>query len=108
MTPEFLDKQWIKIIILFPIGFGFMWIWFKTGYTIENHFLKIEYGPIKKKIKIDEIHSIRETTNPFTAPALSMDKIEITYARFHTISISPKKKMEFARLLLKQNPYIKT
>lgn len=108
MTPEFLDKQWIKIIILFPIAFCLLWIWFKTGYTIENNFLKIQYGPFKKEIKIDEIHSIRETRNPFTDPALSMDKIEINYARFNTIAISPKNKIEFVSQLRKQSSNLKT
>lgn len=108
MTPESLRKQWIKFIILFPLGFCLMWIWFKTGYTIEDNVLKIQYGPFKKKIKIDDIHRMKETKNLFTAPALSMDKIEIKYARFETVSISPKNKMEFVRQLLKKNPMIKT
>lgn len=108
MTPESLGKQWIKFIILFPLGFCLMWIWFKTGYTIEDNVLKIQYGPFKKKIKIDDIHRMKETKNLFSAPALSMDKIEIKYARFETVSISPKNKMEFVRPLLKKNPMIKT
>lgn len=108
MTPEILAKQWIKIVILFPIGFCCMWIWFKTGYTIEDNFLKIQYGPFKREIKIDEIQSIRQTRNPFTAPALSMDKIEINYAKFNTIEISPKNKVELVNQLIKQNSNIKT
>jgi len=106
MTPEFLDKQWIKIVILSPIGFCLMWIWFKTGYTIRDNFLKIQYGPFKWKIKINEIDSIRETRNPFTAPALSMDKVEINYAKFKTVAISPKDKFEFISQLRKKNSNI--
>jgi hypothetical protein len=107
MTPDFVDRRWIKMIFLFPIGFCLIWIWFKTGYIIADNILKIQYGPFKKIIKIDDIHSIRKTRNPFTDPALSMDKIEINYARFKTIAISPKNKHEFVRQLLKQNPNIK-
>lgn len=108
MTPEFLDKQWVKIVILSPIGFCLMWIWFKTGYTIKDNFLTIQYGPFKWKINIDEIHSIKEIRNPFTAPALSMDKVEINYAKFNTIAVSPKNKIEFVCQLRKQNSNIKT
>lgn len=107
MTPDFLDKQWVKMVILLPIGFCFMWIWFKTGYTIKDDSLKIQYGPFKWKLKIDEIHSIREIKNPFTDPALSMDKLEINYARFNTVGISPKNKMEFVSHLRKRNSNIK-
>ncbi|WP_369412889.1 PH domain-containing protein [Oceanobacillus alkalisoli] len=57
MTPNFLNKQCL------------MWIWLKTGYTIKNN------------IRIDEVHSIRETKNPFTAPALSINRVEINYGK---------------------------
>ncbi len=68
--------------------------------------MTIHVGPFKKKIRIEEIQSIRETKNPFSSPALSADKLEINYARFETVAISPKNKTEFVRQLLKQNPAI--
>lgn len=106
MTPDFLNKQWIQIVVLFPIGFFLLWIWFKTGYTIEKRSIKIQYGPFKKDIRIDEIHSIRETKNPFTAPALSMNRIEINYGQYETIQISPKEINLFVDELLKNNSHI--
>src|ERR1700760_4823873 len=68
MTSEFLDKQWIKIILLAPIGICLIWIWFKTGYTIAENLLTIRYGPFKRVIKIDTISRMRKTRNPFTDP----------------------------------------
>lgn len=106
MTPDFLNKQWIKIVILIPIGLGILWIWFKTGYVIEHDVLKIKYGPVKKKIRIEDIYSIREAKNPFSALALSMDKLEINCRNYKTISISPKNKKEFIDILLTVNPNI--
>ena len=106
MTPDFLDKPWIKVAILSSIGLFLLWIWFKTGYTIEEGLVTIQVGPFKKKIRIEEIESIRETKNPFSSPALSSDKLEINYARFETVAISPKDKTEFVRQLLVQNPAI--
>src|SRR5690625_2605819 len=106
MTPEFLNKQWIKIVILIPIGLGILWIWFKTGYFIEHDVLKIQFGPVKKKIRIEDIYSIREAKNPFSAFALSMDKLEINYRGYKTVSISPKNKKEFIDTLLTVNPNI--
>ncbi|MBS4172848.1 PH domain-containing protein [Bacillus sp. FJAT-49736] len=108
MLPEFLAKQWVKIVTLFPFGFCLIWICLRTEYIIENHLLKIRYGPFKKDIRIAEIQSIKAIRNPFTAPALSMDRIEINYARFNTVAISPKNKTEFVRQLLKHNSDIKT
>ncbi|GAA0313243.1 PH domain-containing protein [Oceanobacillus oncorhynchi subsp. oncorhynchi] len=106
MTPAFLDKQWIKVIILGFTGILLLWIWFKTNYTVEEKTLKITCGPFKKKVKIDDIRSIRQTKDPFTAPALSMDKLEINYDSFKIIAISPKDKQTLIHHLLKQNPNI--
>ena len=108
MTPEFLDKQWIKIMVLFPIGFVLIWIWFKTGYMIEGSTLIIQFGPFKKEIRIDEIYQTRETKNPFTAPALSMDKIEIYYGKYDFVSISPENKTVFICELKERNANIET
>ncbi|MCM3670501.1 PH domain-containing protein [Mesobacillus maritimus] len=107
MTPDFFDQQWIKIVILWSIGLSLLWIWFKTGYTIEDNTLKIQYGPFKKRIKIEEITSTRRTRNPFTDPALSIDKIEINYERYKTIAISPNDHVEFVHQMLIQNPSVK-
>lgn len=106
MTPEFLNKQWIKIVILCPVGFCLLWIWFKTGYTIKNNFLKIQYGPFKKEVEIEEIQSIRETRNPFIAPSLSMNRIEVNYEKYNTVQISPKNIDGFINELEKRNPDI--
>lgn len=106
MVPDYLNKQWLKMIVLCPIGFCLLWIWFKTGYTIENNSIKIQFGPFKKYIKIDEIHNIRETQNPFTAPALSMNRLEINYGKYEAIQISPKEIRLFVNELQKKNPHI--
>lgn len=107
MTPEFLNKQWIKIVVLYTIALFIIWIWMRTGYTIKDHLLFIQSGPYKKSINISEIQSIRETKNIFSAPALAIDRIEITYGKYEVTTISPKNKAEFIRQLLKQNPNIK-
>lgn len=107
MTPNLLDKQWVKMIILIPLGIGTLWICFKTGYKIDHHVLTIHFGPYKKKIKIEDIFSIREVKSPFSTPALSMDRIEINYNQYKTVSISPKDKKEFIEKLLKENQNIK-
>ncbi len=107
MVPDFLDKQWIRVVILFTLACFIISFWFKTGYTIEEGNLKIQYGPFKKNIPIHEIKNIRETKNLFADPALSMDKLEIYYAKYDTIAISPKNKSEFIEQMLQQNPNIK-
>lgn len=83
-----------------------LWIWFGTGYKVEGEFLKVRYGPFKSKIKIKEIKNIRRTKSPFTAPALSVDRLEILYSTYDVISISPKSESELIHSLLVINPSI--
>lgn len=81
-------------------------IWFNTRYKIEKDILKVSYGPFRKSINIKEITSIRHTTNPFVAPALSMSRIEINYGKYNTISISPKDRTTFINELQTINAHI--
>ncbi len=81
-------------------------VWFGTGYKVEGEFLKVRYGPFKSKIKIKEIKNIRRTKSPFTAPALSVDRLEILYGRYDVINISPKSESELIHSLLAINPNI--
>ncbi|WP_438317028.1 PH domain-containing protein [Sporosarcina sp. FA9] len=83
-----------------------LWIWFGTGYKIEGEFLKVRYGPFKSKINIKEIKVIRRTKNPFTAPALSVDRLEIQFSKFDVINISPKSESQLIHSLLAINPHI--
>ncbi|HIV74974.1 MAG TPA: PH domain-containing protein [Candidatus Pseudogracilibacillus intestinigallinarum] len=83
-----------------------LWIWFGTGYRIEGKFLKVRHGPLNCKIKIKEIKKIRRTNNPFIAPALSVDRLEILFGKYDVINISPKSESEFINSLLIVNPNI--
>lgn len=52
------------------------------------------------------IRKIEETRNPISAPAPSLNRLEIFYNRFDSIVISPKDKPEFIANLIKLNPEI--
>lgn len=83
-----------------------LWIWLKTGYKIEKDKLKVQFGPFKKTIKIEEIEHLNKVKSPFTAPALSIHRLEILYNKYEVTHISPQNEKEFIRLLIKANPYI--
>jgi len=87
------------------IGF-LIWIWFGTGYKIEDANIKVQFGPFKRTIGIKEIKKVSKVKNPFTAPSLSIDRLEILYGKYNVINISPKNEKEFIRLLVTENPHI--
>mgnify|MGYP001953239096 CR=1 FL=1 len=103
----FIEFNLVGIIVMTIMIGLLLSIWFWTRYKIEQGILKISYGPIKKSIDIQDIQSIRLTVNPFTAPALSMYKIEINYRKYKTISISPINQERFIKELQKLNPKIR-
>ncbi|MGN7477798.1 PH domain-containing protein [Solibacillus silvestris] len=91
------------IIVLFATLF------FGTKYIIEDKVLIIYGGIFKKRIPIEQIRSLRPSKNPFSAPALSLDRIEITFDDPYSgiTLVSPKDKEAFVKKLLEVNPNIK-
>ncbi len=102
----FVQLDIIGIIVMVVMSYLLGTIWFNTRYKIENDTLNISYGPIKKSIDIQKITSIRNTTNPFVAPALSVHRIEINYGKYQTIQVSPQDRQAFVNELQKKNPSI--
>ncbi|MBB6455393.1 membrane protein YdbS with pleckstrin-like domain [Salirhabdus euzebyi] len=81
-----------------------IWLWFTTYYILTDNTLLIKYGPFKKVIPYDEIRSAEKTTNPMSAPALSLKRIEIMYSKYDTALVSPKDRDLFLTLLKEKCP----
>ncbi|MGV3458858.1 MAG: PH domain-containing protein [Flavobacterium sp.] len=62
----------------------------------------------KQKIAIADITSVCKSYNPLSAPALSINRLEIKYGQNYDYTlISPVRREEFVAELLKINPNIK-
>ena len=57
-------------------------------------------------LTVNALKNISKTNNIISSPAVSFDRIEITYGKFDEIILSPKDKHKFADDLLKINPDI--
>jgi membrane protein YdbS with pleckstrin-like domain len=90
------------IIFAFLIGFA-AWIWFGTYYVFDEESLTIRCGPIKENIPYSRIISVKETRNPLSSAALSIDRIEIRYGS--VVLVSPLQKEEFLAELRKRCNY---
>lgn len=91
---------------LITIGF-LLWIWFGTGYLIEDEKIKIKNGPFKWKVKIQDINSISKKKSLLATPALSVERLVLHYGKYGKMLLSPKNEKEFFELLLAKNPQIK-
>ncbi len=83
------------------------YLFYDTAYTIKGKELEIRFGFLyKQKIDITSIREIKETNNPLSSPAASLDRLDIRYGRSGSVLISPQRKEEFVNELLKIHPEI--
>lgn len=84
-----------------------IWVWFGTGYKVENDTVKIQTGPFKRTVNIQEIKKISKKKSVWSAAALATDRLVIRCGRYDgDILLSPKKECEFIKLLLSKNSQI--
>lgn len=81
------------LIVVFVLGLVF-WLFLTTRYTLTDEFLMIRCGPFSWAIALDEITHIEATRNPFSSPALSLDRLAIRYGGGELL-ISPADKAQF-------------
>lgn len=76
-----------------------------TYYKIDNNVLLIKCGFFFRwDIDISSIVSIKKTRNPISSPALSLDRLEISFDNgSETVIISPKNKQDFIQTIKSLN-----
>ena len=66
-----------------------------TRYVIQDQQLVVRSGLFKWRIPINEISGITPTSDPIASPALSLDRLRITYGQAKSLLISPRDKDGF-------------
>lgn len=75
-----------------------------TYYTISGDVLRVRCGFLMNiQISIATITRIKETSDPTSAPATSLDRLRIEYGDGKRILISPKEKQAFIEMILGLN-----
>ena len=101
-----LDGALLAIIINLSVLVLIYILYKSTNYIIEGSILRVKSGfLINKKLSIKDITKVMETNTILSAPAFSLDRLEIKYGR-KSIIISPVKKTEFIKQLMAVNPNI--
>lgn len=95
-TTETLVAIGVMLLVFAFIGSFLAW----TYYSVEGPTLKIVCGVFRFRVPIDEITSIRATRSPLSSPALSLDRLLITYGpKNRKVMVSPADKAGFLRAL---------
>lgn len=94
---------WTVVISLFILSL------FRTVYVVNDSKLRVWVGviPYGKK-EIGQIKSVHRTSSLISSPALSIDRLAITFVNGDRLIISPKDREEFVAALLSINPQIVT
>jgi hypothetical protein len=97
-------------IAIAVIGLFIVYTYVYTSYVVtDDNKLKIRSGFLyNQEIYIKSIKKVRPTKNHRASPALSSDRLEISYNRYGRVVVSPNNKTEFIRELKVVNPRIRT
>ena len=101
------EKMWGGFMIVLGVIIFFLHLLSSTEYSITNTTLIVRCSfLINTKIDINSINKITETNTVLSAPAASLDRIEILYNKYDAVIISPKEKSKFIEALKQINPEI--
>ncbi len=93
---------WLKLAVSFTsvLFCGLLFaVLMGTHYVVANGVLRIVSGPFRWKITISEIVEITPSRNPVSSPALSLDRLKITYGKHRSVLVSPADKEGFIRAI---------
>jgi hypothetical protein len=94
--------------LLLPLGtLAIVWlVSVPCNYELQGKFLMTRTGYIKFKVPLLAITRVRRRRTFISAPAWSMDRLEIRYGRTQRLLVSPEREDEFLRELQARAPQL--
>ena len=93
-------------IVTMSVAVVVVWTVLSTYYEITSDLLIAHSGPFSWRIPLEDISSVRESHSVRSGPALSMDRLEVTWGERHVLLISPKDKARFLAVLHRHAPQL--
>lgn len=96
------------MLLLFAVAAAFMlWVLYGIRYTLTTDLLLIQCGPMRYRVPLAAIDSVRRSRNPLSSPAASLDRLLIEWHDGRRrILISPTPKADFLRELNARCPQL--
>lgn len=96
------------VVIAFPLAvLAVIWlVSYPCEYTLEGKQLIVRSGMLRTRIPLLAITGVRPSHSIASAPAWSLDRLEISYGRTQRVVISPKGKAEFLEELQARTPHL--
>jgi hypothetical protein len=83
-----------------------VWLLRSTRYLVEDTRLLVRSGPFSWRIPYDRIEAVVPSTSPLSAPALSLDRLEIRGTGSRSLLVSPRDREGFLAALLARCPHL--
>ena len=100
----------LPIVIISLVTAFILWVLLDTRYVIKNNFLLYRSGPIRGRVDITKIKSLKRFSGlnvpVMLKPALDTKGFIVTYNQFDDLFISPKMSDVFIEEIKKINPQI--
>ena len=101
------NAQWLGVLVLTILTLLIYMLFKMTYYTIdENKLIIRSFFIVNKKVDVQSIKIVRESRNPISAPAASLDRLEVI-STLDSVLISPKDKNAFIKEITTINPRLK-
>ena len=89
----------LTAVVMVLVMFLLFSVFRSTYYEVGDADLRVVSGPFRWTIPLDQITDVTPTRNPLSSPALSMDRLKISYGKRKFVLISPADKDGFVAAL---------
>ncbi len=96
----FLSGDWVGLITPLVVWVLVVSLAVPLYYEITSSTLIVRSGLLRREIPLASIQRVYPTRNPLSAPAMSLDRLQVDYTKdgqAHFVRISPKDKLGFLR-----------
>jgi len=94
-------------VLALGVALAFMgWLYVSTVYTVTERGLRVQAGPLNRWAEAAQLERVRPTTTVLSAPALSLDRLEVT-GTFGSLVVSPQDRAGFIRALKRIAPQLR-
>jgi len=97
-------RWWIMPFLTIPLGL-MVWNYFSTYYVISGDVLLVRCLLLRRTILLTSVTRLRASRDSQSAPALSLDRIEVL-TKGESVLVSPKDKAAFVRAIRRAQPSV--
>jgi hypothetical protein len=99
-----LSMLWLPLTLTALVAVFVLWVMLSTYYEFQGELLVAHSGPFSWRVPLQDITAVRESNSARSGPALSMDRLEITFGAGRVLLISPADKRGFLAALHRRAP----